>query len=80
MKPYEATEQSYKNGYKDGYNKAVEEGAIKLSFWKMNSDGDKVCAKCGMLEPDCLPGACAIYPHEKRYCFYCGARMQNVEI
>lgn len=83
MKSYDIAEQSYKNGYEKGfqagYNKAVEEGQLRTSFWKWAPDGDKICAECGMLEPDCLPGACVIWPHEKRYCFYCGRKMINVE-
>lgn len=79
MNAYDAAEQGYKNGFEAGYQKAIEDGMIKLSFWKLGSDGNKYCAKCGMLEPDSLPGACVIWPNEKRYCFYCGSKMQNVE-
>ena len=46
-----------------------------LGVWKYDSEGDLHCSKCGMTEPDSLPKGCAIWPKEKRFCFYCGARL-----
>lgn len=46
-----------------------------LGVWKYDSEGDLHCSKCGMTEPDSLPKGCTIWPEEKRFCFYCGARL-----
>ena len=75
MQMQDACELAFKNGYSEGYEKGVEEAGGKLGYWKWTKDGDRVCSRCGMLEPDCLPGACVIWPKEKRYCFHCGARL-----
>ena len=83
MNAFTATEEAFKNGYEkgyqEGYEKGFDEGARQnvppTGFWKWTSDGNRVCSKCGMLEPDSLPGACTLYPSEKHYCFYCGARL-----
>ena len=76
-------EQGYDKGYDDGYNEGFDKGyhqavetiGVRIGFWKYTSDGSRKCSECGMLEPDSLPGACTIYEPEKRYCFYCGARL-----
>ena len=47
----------------------------QLGVWKWTPDGNRVCSNCGMLEPDRLPGGCAIWDDEKRYCFHCGTRL-----
>ena len=75
MDKYTVSEISYKNGYKKGYEAGIEEAGGKLGCWKWTKDGNRQCSICGMLEPDSLPGACAIYKPEKRYCFHCGARL-----
>ena len=75
MQMQDACELAFKNGYSEGYEKGVEEAGGKLGYWKWTKEGDRVCSRCGMLEPDCLPGACVIWPNEKRYCFHCGARL-----
>lgn len=67
-------EEGYDIGWEDGY-KAGKEINRTTGFWKWTKDGNRICSECGMLEPDSLPGACAIYPSEKRYCFFCGARL-----
>lgn len=92
MNAYDAAEQGFKNGYNEGYNKGHEDGYKKgyedallevdvpgTGVWKWTKEGDKICSNCGMLEPDCLPGACVIWPQEKRYCFYCGTRLLQPE-
>lgn len=48
---------------------------VPIGVWKWTPDGNRVCSNCGMLEPDSLPGGCAIWDNEKRYCFHCGARL-----
>ena len=63
----------YKRGYADGLSANRESRPIGV--WKYDSDGNLYCSYCGMLEPDCLPGACVIWPDEKRYCFMCGTRL-----
>lgn len=68
-------DKGYEEGFNKGYSQAVDAVGQKLGFWKWTKDGDRICSCCGMLEPDSLPGACAIYKPEKRYCFYCGARL-----
>ena len=68
-------EVAYNNGYEKGYADGFAEASPKMGFWKWTKDGDRVCSECGMLEPDCLPGACAIHKPEKRFCFFCGARL-----
>lgn len=75
MDKFIISELSYKNGYEKGFADGVANAELKCGFWKWTKDGDRMCSECGMLEPDSLPGACAIYKPEKRYCFYCGARL-----
>ena len=83
MNAFTASEEEFKNGYekgyREGYSVGFDEGAQQnappTGFWKWTPEGNRVCSKCGMLEPDSLPGACAINPSEKRYCFFCGARL-----
>ncbi len=81
-------EEAYKNGYKRGFEegrqKGYEDALLEIDVpatgvWKWNADGNKTCSNCGMLEPDCLPGASVIWPQEKRYCFYCGTRLLQPE-
>ena len=83
MNAFTAAEEAFKNGhekgYREGYEKGFDEGARQnvppTGFWKWTSEGHRVCSKCGMLEPAVLAGAHAVYESEKRYCFYCGARL-----
>ena len=80
MDAYTASEISYNNGYEKGYKDGFADGSKdgngqRIGFWKWTKDGNRVCSHCGTLEPDSLPGACAIYSSEKRYCFFCGTRL-----
>lgn len=75
MDEYTISELSYKNGYEKGFADGVASTERKFGFWKWTKDGNRICSECGMLEPDSLPGACAIYKPEKRFCFFCGTRL-----
>ena len=50
-----------------------------LGVWKYDSEGNLHCSKCGMTEPDSLPKGCIIWSEEKRFCFYCGARLLHLD-
>lgn len=57
------------------YKKPSVDNSRTLGVWKYDSEGNLHCSKCGMMEPDSMPKGCTIWPDEKRYCFFCGARL-----
>ena len=65
----------YERGYRDGYAEATDDAElVKHGYWVKNDDGDYHCSLCqAIVELD------EKYQHYWRYCYHCGAKMDEVE-